>query len=404
MIKNSDECAANFQCQTPKLPTINLYGANTIHELILPNSEVAQLMQKYWIPMMQTGATHYIDNIQTQLWAIAFDNLVLPVTVNEAEYENSYVCSFYAHYITYAKDELVNLKFPLLEKILSAILRGFGYLFKWLKINKTVIVNNWMLSTNLYPELSKEQLSAITQYLKKAFPDHTIVFRSINEFKDNPTKKYLQLLDYQMIGSRQVYLFDPHKPKLSAQRKQRMQHNLKRDSKLFETHGYEVISQSEILTSDLPRIVELYSALYLQKYSDNNPHFNQNFFALTGDRRFLELIALRKAGRIDGIIGFYVLNGVMTTPLLGYDTSLPQELGLYRMLTACLIQAGTQKGLIINQSSGAASFKRNRGFSGWIEYSAIFHQHLAVYRQVGWWLLGLMVDLVAIPLIRRYKL
>lgn len=361
-------------------------------------------MQQYWIPMMQEGATHYIDNIQTQLWAIAVDDLLLPITVNDAEYENSYVCSFYAHYITYAKDELVNLKFPLLEKILSPILTGFGYLFKWLKINKTVIVNNWMLSTNLYPELSKEQLFSITQHLKQAFPDHAIVFRSINEFKDHDIKTQLKLLDYQMIGSRQVYLFDSHAPDLSSQRKQRMKQNLKRDFKLFETYGYEVVGKDKIEASDLPRIVELYNALYLQKYSDNNPHFNQNFFALTGDRHFLELIALRKAGRIDGIIGFYILNGVMTTPLLGYDTSLPQELGLYRMLTACLMQAGIDKGLIINQSSGAASFKRNRGFSGWIEYSAVFHQHLAVYRRFGWWLLGLIVDFVAIPLIRQFKL
>jgi hypothetical protein len=361
-------------------------------------------MAKYWIPMMQAGSSHYIDNIQTQLWAIAVDDLILPMTVNEAEYENSYVCSFYAHYITYAKDELVNLKFPLLEKIISLILTGFGYLFKWLKINKTVIVNNWMLSTNLYPELSKEQLFAITQQLKKAFPDHAIVFRSINEFTDQAIKTQLQSLNYQMIGSRQVYLFYSHAPELSSRRRQRMKQNLKQDLKLFTTHGYEIVDKSQIKDRDLPRIVELYNALYLQKYSDNNPHFNQNFFALTGDRRFLEFIALRKAGKIDGIIGFYILNGVMTTPLLGYDTSLPQELGLYRMLTTCLIQVGTERGLIINQSSGAASFKRNRGFSGWVEYSAVLHQHLAVYHRFGWWLLGLIVDLVAIPLIRRYKL
>jgi hypothetical protein len=354
--------------------------------------------------MMQSGASYYIDNIDTQLLAIAIDDLVLPVTVNQQEYENSYVCSFYSHYITYAKDELVNLNFPILEKILSLLLIGIGLFLKWIEINKTVIVNNWMLSTNLYPELSVEQIAAITHHLKQVFPEHAIVFRSINEFMDHTIRTKFQLSGYQMIGSRQVYLFNPNTPALSAKQKQRMKWHLKQDCKLFEIHGYQVIDASDIHTSDVPRIVELYNALYLQKYSNNNPHFNHNFVALIRDRSFLELRALRKAGRIDGIIGFYVVNGVMTTPLLGYDTSLPQDLGLYRMLSACLIQEGNQRGLIFNQSSGVASFKRRRGFSGWIEYSAVCHQHLSLHRRIGWLILGLLVDLIAIPLMRQYKL
>ncbi|MGA7934122.1 MAG: hypothetical protein WCA35_11290, partial [Kovacikia sp.] len=316
-----------------------------------------------------------------------------------------YVCSFYAHYITYAKDELVNLHFPILERILSLLLIGVGFWLKWIEINKVVIVNNWMLSTNLYPELSTEQITEITQHLKQKFPDHAIVFRSINEFIDDGIKTILQRHSYQMVGSRQVYLFNPNAPALSAKQKQRMKWHLKQDFKLFETHGYQVINANELLqASDIPRIVELYNALYLQKYSDNNPHFNQNIIALMRNSGFLELRALRKAGKIDGIIGFYVLNGVMTTPLLGYDTRLPQELGLYRMLSACLIQIGNQRGLIFNQSSGVASFKRRRGFSGWIEYSAVFHQHLSFHRRLGWLLLGRLVDFIAIPLMRRYKL
>jgi Acetyltransferase (GNAT) domain len=408
MTKSSAEFAENFPSPHPTSHTIKLnvqlYDASTVATLPWPDSEVAQLTKNYWLPLMLSNVSAYIDNIKTQLLIITIDDLVLPMTVNQQEYENSYVCSFYSHYITYAQDELVNLKSPILENMLSLLLTGVGYFLKWVKINKAVIVNNWMLSTNLYPELSTAQIAAITQHLKQTFPDHAIAFRSINEFTDRALKKSLQIHNYQMVGSRQVYLLNPNVPTLSAKRRQRMKQNLKQDFKRFETYGYQAIDANDIQSSDIPRIVELYNALYLQKYSDNNPHFNQNCVALMRDGGFLELIALRKAGRIDGIIGFYRLNGVMTTPLLGYDTSLPQDLGLYRILTAFLIQTGSQKGLIINQSSGAASFKRHRGFSGWTEYSAVFHRHLSLDRRLGWLLLGGLVDLIAIPLMRRYKL
>jgi hypothetical protein len=94
----------------------------------------------------------------------------------------------------------------------------------------------------------------------------------------------------------------------------------------------------------------------------------------------------------------------MTTPLLGYDTSLPQEVGLYRMLSAQLTLEATKRGIILHQSSGAASFKRFRGFIENIEYSAVFYQHLPFWRQLVWRLLGLLVNQIAVPLMKKYKL
>jgi hypothetical protein len=64
----------------------------------------------------------------------------------------------------------------------------------------------------------------------------------------------------------------------------------------------------------------------------------------------------------------------------------------------------TKKGLILHQSSGAAEFKRFRGFVGNIEYSAVFHRHLPFQRRLVWWLLELLVNSVAVPMMSRYKL
>ncbi len=44
----------------------------------------------------------------------------------------------------------------------------------------TVHVNNWLLSTNLYPALSEAQIRAITTHLIARFPTHAIAWRSVN--------------------------------------------------------------------------------------------------------------------------------------------------------------------------------------------------------------------------------
>jgi len=389
---------------------VKLYDAKTIATFVWPDSETARLAKGYWLPMMHSGSSAaFVDNVETQLLLLSVDDVVLPVTVNSQAYENSYVCSFYSHYITYAKDELTTLQFPLLERLLALLIAGVGRLLKGTKINRAVIVNNWMLSTNLYPALSIPQLDAITEHLRAVFPSHAIAFRSINTVTEAAIGQSLQSLGYQMVGSRQVYLFDPQSPELDEARSRRKKRYLHQDRRLFATQGYEVIDAKDLQPVDLPRLIELYNALYLHKYSFNNPQFNLSCLALMSRRDslhppFLTLKALRQAGKIDAIVGFYTLNGVMTTPLLGYDTRLPKNTGLYRMLTACLIEASEQQNLLINQSSGAASFKWRRGFTGHIEYTAVFHRHLSFYRRLGWWLLAGLVDWVAIPLMKKYKL
>ncbi|MGC1527715.1 MAG: hypothetical protein WA783_16850 [Phormidesmis sp.] len=389
---------------------VKLYDEKTITTFVWPDSETARLAKGYWLPMMRSGSSSaFINNVETQMLLLSVDDVVLPVTVNSQAYENSYVCSFYSHYITYAKDELTTLQFPLLEKLLALLITGAGCVLKGTKINRAVIVNNWMLSTNLYPALLTPQLAAITEHLQAVFPSHAIAFRSINTVTEAAISQSLQTLGYQMVGSRQVYLFDPQKPGLDEMRSRRKKRYLHQDHRLFATEDYEVIDARELQPHDLPRLVELYNALYLHKYSFNNPQFNQNCLSLMirhGSLHppFLTLKALRKAGKIDAVVGFYTLNGVMTTPLLGYDTRLPKNTGLYRMLTTYLIEAGEQQNLLINQSSGAASFKWRRGFTGHIEYTAVFHRHLSFYRRLGWWLLAGLVDWVAIPLIKKYNL
>lgn len=386
------------------MPKVTLYDTASVHQLQWPETEMSQRLKGYWLEMMQTGAATYINNVQTRCLALQVDEVVLPVTVNDTEYENSYVCSFYAHYITYATYELACLSMPLLEQILSKILWVLGHCLKWTRINKTVIVNNWLLSTNLYPPLSEVQVKAITQHLIQQFPDHAIAFRSINAYTTQNLKTALQHQNYRMVGSRQVYLYDPQNEQLPPKQSARARKNISRDLGLIAASGYKPVHPKSLSMEGADRAAQLYAALYLQRYCDNNPQFTPAFVALAQRCGFLDIMTLQKAEHIDGVVGFYQLNGVMTAPLLGYDTDLPQPLGLYRILSSSLIDIAAQRQLISHKSSGVADFKRNRGFTGWIEYTAIYDRHLPLYRRSGWGLLQHIVNWVAIPLMKKYGL
>ncbi|HEY9596506.1 MAG TPA: GNAT family N-acetyltransferase, partial [Cyanophyceae cyanobacterium] len=251
---------------------VSLYDTTTIEALPWPNSEVATLAKNYWVPLMKAGSSQFIDNVNSQLLALTIDNLVLPITVNHRELENSYVCSPYSHYITYSKEELYTLKNPPLENLLKLLLNFMGVVLDLGAINQVVIVNNWLLSTNLYPDLSKNQIAAITSYLKERFPTHTIIFRSINTFINDDLFNAFQPNGYQMIGSRQIYLFNP---KNQSSMRTKMRWRLKQDFNLIDQEGYEFIDYNQISLAEVPRLVALYNALYLEKYSYNNPQFNE---------------------------------------------------------------------------------------------------------------------------------
>ncbi len=329
------------------------------------------------------------------------EDLVLPVTVNDDDYDNSYVCSPYTHYIRYAKRELELLNRPLMEKSLSAILDVLGYFMKSSHLNQVVHVNNWLLSTNLYPRLSEGQLAAIVNAVREAFPKHAIVLRSLSSSLHPAMIATLQANGCKLVPSRQIYLYRSNDPAFGNAKSRWL---LKRDYEVLAKNGYEFVAPSDITDMDVPRIAELYAMLYLDKYSYDNPQFDTAFIRLAKQTGVLTLYGLRKEGRLDAVMGYFNRNGVMTTPLFGYDTSQPASVGLYRMLSACLIRQAREMGDLLHESAGAAQFKRNRGAIADIEYSAVFDNHLPLGRRWCWTLLEQLLNGIGVPIMRKYKL
>ncbi|SEB23509.1 GNAT family N-acetyltransferase [Paenibacillus sp. 276b] len=377
------------------------YDRNSLQDMDWPNTEDGRDARAYLEPMMLQGTRDFIINVNTTLLIARIDDLVLPLTVNDAEYENSYVCSPYTHYVRYAKQELTMLRKPLLEKGLFALLSVVGWGMRQSQINKVVHINNWLLSTNLYPAMSGEQAVCLLAAVRERYPEHAVIFRSLCPGLHSDLTGELKQAGCQLIPSRQIYLYQANDPNFGNAKSRWL---LKRDYELLTKHGYEFVSGSNLTEEDIPRIAELYRLLYLEKYSYDNPQFSEQFIATAKASGTLTLYGLRKEGRIDAIMGYFCRNGVMTTPLFGYDTALPQSIGLYRMLSACLIGQARENGHLLHESAGAAQFKRNRGAVSDFEYSAVYERHLPMSRRWCWLLLERLLNRVGVPLMRRMKL
>ena len=375
--------------------SIQLYDHTQIEQIPWAEIANAERVKQVLIPMMKKGTQHYMNNVVTRLLLLKVDNLLLPLTINEEEYENAYVCSLFAHYVLYAKRELSAFTSKrLIEKTGHVLLSGLG---KWLKraqFNRVVIVNNWMFSTNLYPELTYKQLQRITEKLIEHFPTHTILFRSVTDH--HPQHLYQNLLDlhYLPVPSREVFYYDPNR---FAHLPKKTRWKIRRDWRRLEQSDYTVLSKEQLQEQDLERLVHLYHLLYIQKYSIYNVQYRKSFFSLIMNDPQFHIKALVKNQRIDGFIGFFIDHDVIATPILGYDTSLSPKLGLYRMLSGQTLKEAHERNLLLHKSAGVPQFKEERGAYDRIEYHMVYAQHLPAHKQNTWKLLQKILNHVVIP-------
>jgi hypothetical protein len=276
-----------------------------------------------------------------------------------------------------------------------------GAVLRRVQIDRTVVVNNWMLSTNLYPREWAPDIKALTAALTRAFPTHYICFRSLNRWTNAPLIDALVRCGYKPVASRQVYAYE-HLYDTWLHRS-----NVRHDRRLLRQSAYRVIQHDEIGESDYPRIAALYDLLYRQKYPAHNPAFTTDFIRLCHRERVMRFLGLRdRNGRLDGVVGLFGIDNVLTAPIVGYDTTLARHLGLYRLLMLLPFMSAMDGGCErkINLSAGAASFKRLRGGRPVIEYNAIFDRHLPCGRRLAVDALALVVNGVGVPLLEKLQL
>ncbi len=371
-----------------------LFTRENISSIIWPSTPDGDYARRYLLPMMLKGAQKYIKNVHdTQLMLAKVDDVIIPITISDFHPENTYTVSPYSHYVSYGGyEEVKHLNNLSLEALIKLLMRPVAWYFRQAELDKVIYVNNYLLSTNLYPSVNSGQLSALTEALPRWFPDRVIVFRSVDQRKNPYVYETLEKNQYEMVLSRQVWYMDPVEASATRQYKE--------DMRVLRKHGYEIVNGKELSDNELARALDLYNMLYLEKYSYYNPQFTFEFMKLARDEEIMHLRALKRDGKINAVMGFFIRNGTMTQPLFGYDTNLPQEEGLYRLLTLITLQEGIQRTLLVHASGGVGKFKKVRGGKSVIEYNAVFSKHLPAWRQRPWKLIQ-AISKYAIPYFQK---
>ena len=375
-------------------PSVELFTRENISSLTWPSTPDGDYARRYLLPMILDGAQKYIKNIyNTRLMLVKVDEVIIPITISDFHPDNTYTVSPYSHYVSYGGfEEVKHLNNPPVEALIKIIMNPVAWYFRRAELDKVVYVNNYLLSTNLYPSVNSGQLSALSEALPKWFPDRAIVFRSVDQKKNPHIYQALEANGYELVLSRQVWYMEPEQAVCTRQYKE--------DMRVLRKHGYEVVDGKDLNNEELSRALRLYNLLYLEKYSYYNPQFTFEFMKLARDEEILHLRALKRDGKINAVMGFFIRNGTMTQPLFGYDTSLPQEEGLYRLLTLITLQEGLERKLLVHASGGVGKFKKVRGGKSVTEYNAVFTKHLPARRQRPWKLIK-AISKYAIPYFQK---
>lgn len=346
-----------------------------------------------------------IKNVETKAQLTKIDSETFLTTINVQGQQspvNSYVVSPVTAFGHYALDEIRRLHRPWVTWPLKLLVIACRSLFVWGRLDSVVNINNWLLSTNIYPAswYGGGALDA-AKSISQIHPDKAIVFRSLNTQANSALLKNLLSQGFLCIPSRQVYIFDFRDDASTLLRR----HNNRMDAKLLEKTPLMRCSAASFNDEDYARAEFLYRDLYVNKYSELNPQYTAAWLKLGVAQGWLELEGLRNTqGVLDGVVGWVVASDTVTAPIVGYDTSQPAKLGLYRLLThLCLLRAANDQKRL-NFSSGAAHFKRLRGGEPAIEYSAVYVAHLPFYSRYVWQLLGFLLTTIAVPLMRRWQL
>lgn len=345
-----------------------------------------------------TALRVHAPNLRARVDRIVAGEVLFPVTVNDDEADNAWVCSPRVTYGDYAMEEAVRYAPAAAAPLLRLAGRGLDGWLRRAGVDRAVAINNWLLSTNLYPALGALSLPRLLDESLARWPTHALWLRSLNEVEHGDWLSEVERLGFTLIPSRQVYLFRD----VAALARDR--HNLRIDLKLASRQPYRA-GDADIVDSDYGRIAWLYRRLYLDKYSRCNPQYDEAFMRRWHRAGLLGFDGFRdERGELMCIAGQFRQGRTLTTPIVGYDTALPQRLGLYRLLTAMTFEQAIRGGFDINFSAGAAGFKRLRGGEPAIEYSAVYARHLPGATRRALAVLSAATRKLGVPIMRRFEL
>ncbi len=322
------------------------------HDVTLSEAPQDDLLRRWFRPLLERGTAWCAPNLATTPAFLRVGEIELPLTVNEAEWENSWLCSPWTHYITYAREEIDRAVGPVTSALGGALLGGLGTWFRKAEINRVVMVNNWLHSTNPWPRWEAEDLPAVLEAMTQRWPGHAIVFRSVNPKESAPLLAALDRAGAMLVPSRQIWWYEAGSEAVTKSP------DFRKDVRLLRRGDLGIVPHEAIEEADFENLTKLYSRLYVEKYSRQNPRYTADWLGHLHRENLARFTALREpGGRLVGVEACSELHGVLTSPIVGYDLELPRELGLYRRLAAVPVLEAMKRGIPLNLSAGVGKFK-----------------------------------------------
>ncbi|MDI1252741.1 hypothetical protein [Thermomonas sp.] len=341
----------------------------------------------------------WIANVHARVVTLQTGAGPLPVTVHDGQTGDGWICSPRTTYADCAGEEAERY-LPRALAPLGRMLPGLlGNVIACAGLDRAASINNWLLSTNLYPALDLVALPELLDEAVARWPRHGLWFRSLNACDTPNWLIALRERGCLPVATRQVYLYDRFAA-LSARHG-----NLRHDLAMLRKTPLRHAANDSIGDADYLRIAELYALLYIEKYSRANPIYGEDFLRAWHRAGLLEFEGFRQAdGRLSAVVGLFRQADIATAPIVGYDTHQPRRAGLYRLATACAYRRCMERGWRLNFSAGAASFKRLRGGQPAIEYSMVFACHLPRRTRAALRMLSAATCRIGAPLLRRFAL
>jgi hypothetical protein len=321
---------------------------------------------------------------------------MFPQTVNNAAGSGTWVNSPHTAFARYGTEEISKIDGTPLRAMLRISAPACGLALRAARADRVVHVNNWLLSTNPWPQWDGEGIEPAIRGLIEAHPSHFVILRSLTRRDQGALLARLDSMGAILLPSRAVnVLREP--ARMAGERR-----DLARDMELLADGKFHRCRNADLTAADMPALRELYRRLYREKYSLLNPDFTDTFFEHARRTGLVDFEALKDdAGKFVAVSGCMRVGGMIYTPIAGYDLDRPQSDALYRRVGALAVERALRTGLPLHLSAGVGAFKRSRGAEPEAEYSAVFAQHLAPHRRAIMKLLAWVLETAVAPMVRK---
>ena len=333
----------------------------------------AQDCNALFLPLVEHGTAWCAPTIHADANWLDVDGVKWRVLVTRVTPRNCYVASATGQYLDYARDEIRRLPSRVLRIGSQAALWPLAPVLR--ALDPIVVLDALPLSTVLHPSRTEGEWKRAIDVARSTYGSLPILVRSLDDVIGTNARAALGRIGLQMVPSRLVFHQDPRRDDFWRIR------NVRHDAALA---ARTPMTSRPLTIEDCPRIAELYWMLYGHKHSTLNPQFRSEWLAHGIQCGVLRGDGIEEEGQLVAAFLSYSVADVMTNPVFGYDTTLPQERGLYRRLSLLTMQAARRDGLRIHASSGAPGFKASRGGVATMEYHAVDLRSVRGTQRAAW--------------------